>query len=79
MTRRRYRNTSPDFLTCPDCGKRGVTFRMKLSEDQWACRTPGCDWYAFTGGNDEPDVVERKRLADANPTVERLDKDGLRR
>ena len=52
-------------LACPGCGRKGVTLRLSTSEDHWACRY--CDWYAFSFGEDEPDRVQRRRLAEANP------------
>ena len=52
-------------LACPDCGKKGVTLRFNTSEDHWACRY--CDWDAFSFGEDNVDIWNRRRLAEVNP------------
>ena len=66
------------FLRCPECGKRQVTLRLTGSEDHYGCRQPGCEWYAFTSGNEDADVRERARLAEANPD-HGLEPDGINR
>lgn len=60
------------FLVCPACKRRGVYLRMGY-EDWWVCRYCRYDedgWSACSAGEDEPDVRERGRLADANPEAD---------
>lgn len=60
MNRSRYHR-------CPECGKRNAYMKIDGTDDLWVCRTSGCDWYAYAGGEDTVDVQQRQRLADANP------------
>jgi hypothetical protein len=53
------------LLKCPDCGKKGVSYRLTGSDDHWGCRY--CDWNAFSYGHDKPDIINRRRLQAANP------------
>ena len=62
MTRR-----GKKFLTCPDCGKRGVWMHLS-SEDGWKCRY--CGFWAYANGEDNTDRWERQRLAAANPQAD---------
>lgn len=52
-------------MTCPDCGKKGVTLRLGR-EDFYGCRY--CTFFAYTGGYDTLDVNNRVRLSELNPT-----------
>jgi ribosomal protein L37AE/L43A len=52
------------LLVCPECLKKGVSYRMNRSEDVWQCKY--CEWYAFATGHDKPDVINRRRLAGLN-------------
>lgn len=56
------------YLHCPNCGKKGVYLKLMVNEDNYRCRY--CDWYVFTGGESQIDVVERTNLATVNPDVE---------
>jgi hypothetical protein len=52
------------YKVCPDCGKRGVTWRMRTrGEDHYGCRY--CEWHAFTVGNE--DAGELAKLDACNP------------
>jgi ribosomal protein L37AE/L43A len=53
------------YLRCPDCGKKGVTYRMNRHDDVWMCRY--CEWHAYGQGEDRCDRDNRRRLANANP------------
>jgi DNA-directed RNA polymerase subunit RPC12/RpoP len=56
------------LLKCPDCGKKGVHFKMSGEEDGWSCRY--CEWWTFSTGHDRIDVIERRKLAALNPDQE---------
>jgi hypothetical protein len=56
------------LFICPDCGMKGAYYAMgrgRLAEDCWKCRY--CDWWCFGTGHDRLDVIERRKLAAANP------------
>lgn len=56
------------YLLCPDCGKKGVTLRLRRNgEDHYGCRY--CPWYAFTLDDFESDRINLARLAELNPGV----------
>jgi hypothetical protein len=42
----------------------------RYDDDTWTCRNPDCDWYAYNGGNDTSDIVNRKRLIEVNPNAD---------
>jgi tRNA(Ile2) C34 agmatinyltransferase TiaS len=57
------------FLTCPDCGKKGVYFAMRShGEDNFSCRY--CDFYFFTLSESPRDTREEERLKASNPGCE---------
>ena len=57
------------YFKCPDCGKRGVTLRIRRNgEDHMGCRY--CKWFAYTYGGAKVDVDNIARLDAANPEVE---------
>jgi hypothetical protein len=56
-----------DFTYCPDCGRKGVTWRPGglPGEDHLKCRY--CGWWTFTVDEFECDRVQQERHARAQP------------
>jgi hypothetical protein len=51
------------FFYCPECGKKGVSFRLR-NEDCWVCRY--CQWAIFDDDHDRLDRIGMTLLAEAN-------------
>jgi len=63
---RRY--TSADYrkrMRCPDCGKKGVTYRQGESDDYYGCRY--CDFECYKHSDLFYDTERRQALAAVNP------------
>lgn len=54
----------PKFTRCPDCGKKGVSLRLRADEDHYGCRY--CPFFFFTEGTDPRDVTNQARWNMAN-------------
>lgn len=63
---RRY--TDADYrkrMRCPDCGKKGVTYRQGESDDYYGCRY--CDFECYSHSREPYDVKRQQALAAVNP------------
>lgn len=66
MPRYDGRRVSRPRSICPDCGKKGVTLRLRPhGEDHYGCRY--CDWYFFADVPDQVDREQRERFWQVNP------------
>lgn len=52
------------LMWCPRCGKKGVSLRLNAGGDHYGCRY--CDFFAYTGCNDDDDVKGRITLRELN-------------
>lgn len=52
-------------MVCPNCSKRGVTFRMPNGGDCYTCRY--CGWSIYVNGDTRLDLDGHAALRAANP------------